>query len=1168
MSSCTALYAFQASNPDELSLGKGDSLEVLMKHEDDWWLVRNYHGQEGLIPSNYVYAELKNVRSKESTVYLPPGWESAIDPESGDRYYYNSSTGAVQWDSPSGGQPKSDSPAPANEVPMAAEDVAEFKRLREEADAKLAALKQVLSYQENLHLLEGKANQGQPTEYHEPRAPEAGPRFRQKNPHPHARIISKQGAAAAKSTNSSSSPNLRLDPLSLRAIGKIIDDKMVDRDDKILGQMKAIVEHNSPNGSPLGGSMKTQLRSKAVDSGSVLHSNSVEVSSLPSLQQRHMKTDEKPKAPWVSPNAKAPRTNKKMQVQQQQANTFAKMALREDKKASNDPDGVRYSHCRSIVYQPTMTESGTGVGVDSDTVDTTQPSATLDLNHVYSYNGDSSRHGKDIRGKNVMFLTDDKIMFPAAALVVIMDMKSNEQGFFSGHTDEVSCLTVHPDRSVAASGQMGKDGRILVWDASLIMPGKREYTASVELMMHGGTKGVCGLNFSGDGRFLIALGMDESHTLVVFDWATTQVVATAKVGHSDVTQMGFNPFLYAATERIDELKMPVTPRDADHEESCCYTLVSCGGRQIKFWTLRRILEKDGNNSFVQESGFKGRKIAAPKKKQAFSVHYELEGNAGLFPKSGTSVPDILSFVCINDGDGSATNKYIPPQSRIFTGTSSGSVYIWQQLEDPSNDHTLTKHSWQPRGRLLSVVSDVHDSPIVDIDYTGSYWYLDDDPDYVSNPERLVTCGKDCIANVWRFDRDSQDKPLPFEHISTVNIGYAESNIGTPRCVSWNLDGTSIVAGTTGNALLQLMGDGLVSNHAINAPSEPAPLQPHVYVQPLMRSHKGKVLRVAVHPDKPVFATISSDRTVRVWHSLSKKQISLTRLAEKATALAFTPDGTGLAIGSESGELIIISYSALSDEGGNSPTSPSSAFAGASNGVQIEKQWQVMFRRHVAAKSTTKPVPTTDGGSGETKRHGSVVNKKKSEVVELKYSPDGETLAAACKDNLIHILSVREGYRRCAVCRGHSSYVKHIDFSEDGSIIQAADTVREILFWDVSSGKQIHNAASVRDVPWHSWTSTLGWPVQGIFNGAAGVPVEGDVHAACRSQSRALLVSGGTSSVNSSIKLFRFPCVERGTPVLFGGHAAAVTDIAFMASDQQVVSLGGNDGTVFVWSVSQ
>ena len=183
---------------------------------------------------------------------------------------------------------------------------------------------------------------------------------------------------------------------------------------------------------------------------------------------------------------------------------------------------------------------------------------------------------------------------------------------------------------------------------------------------------------------------------------------------------------------------------------------------MKFWTLRRVLEKS-EDAFVRESGFKGRKIAAPKKKQQFSVKYAFEGNAGLFPKSGTSVPEILCFACINDGPGGGMSgtSYVPPQSRILTGTSTGAVYIWQQLEDPQNDHTLTEYSWQPRGRLLSVVSDVHESPIVDLDYTGSYW-LDDDEngDYVSNPERLVTIGKDCVANVWRFDRDTTDKSLP------------------------------------------------------------------------------------------------------------------------------------------------------------------------------------------------------------------------------------------------------------------------------------------------------------------------------------------------------------------------------------------------------------------------
>lgn len=59
--------------------------------------------------------------------------------------------------------------------------------------------------------------------------------------------------------------------------------------------------------------------------------------------------------------------------------------------------------------------------------------------------------------------------------------------------------------------------------------------------------------------------------------------------------------------------------------------------------------------------------------------------------------------------------------------------------------TLTDYSWLPRGRLLSVVTDVHESPIVDIDYTGVYA---DEDDFT---ERLLTCSKDGIANVWKVE---------------------------------------------------------------------------------------------------------------------------------------------------------------------------------------------------------------------------------------------------------------------------------------------------------------------------------------------------------------------------------------------------------------------------------
>ncbi|XP_033116493.1 tyrosine-protein kinase Fyn-like isoform X2 [Anneissia japonica] len=52
-----ASYDFDAREEDELSINKGDLLEVLDKSNGPWWLVRSIRTQkEGLVPSNYIAA--------------------------------------------------------------------------------------------------------------------------------------------------------------------------------------------------------------------------------------------------------------------------------------------------------------------------------------------------------------------------------------------------------------------------------------------------------------------------------------------------------------------------------------------------------------------------------------------------------------------------------------------------------------------------------------------------------------------------------------------------------------------------------------------------------------------------------------------------------------------------------------------------------------------------------------------------------------------------------------------------------------------------------------------------------------------------------------------------------------------------------------------------------
>ncbi len=49
-----ALYDFQATEDDEISIKANDSFVLIETYDDDWWLV-NVNGRIGVVPSNYVH---------------------------------------------------------------------------------------------------------------------------------------------------------------------------------------------------------------------------------------------------------------------------------------------------------------------------------------------------------------------------------------------------------------------------------------------------------------------------------------------------------------------------------------------------------------------------------------------------------------------------------------------------------------------------------------------------------------------------------------------------------------------------------------------------------------------------------------------------------------------------------------------------------------------------------------------------------------------------------------------------------------------------------------------------------------------------------------------------------------------------------------------------------
>ena len=234
------------------------------------------------------------------------------------------------------------------------------------------------------------------------------------------------------------------------------------------------------------------------------------------------------------------------------------------------------------------------------------------------------------------------------------------------------------------------------------------------------------------------------------------------------------------------------------------------------------------------------------------------------------------------------------------------------------------------------------------------------------------------------------------------------------------------------------------------------------------------------------------------------------------------DGKALACGNEAGELLILA--------------PSSASPVHTTTMATEESdlnsWNIIFKRSIGPKAhapslnnavmTGRPLykkmknsgaANNDNRSKKSPRISSALQVSKySELTCLAYSPDGQSachsfyfynitsaihlflltylhetmlfvlkgqnLAVGCRDKLVHVLSVHEGYKRIAVCKGHYSSIQNIDFSVDGLLMQSNDVSREVLHWDVYGGKQVTHTSEYIDVEWHTWTCVYGWPCQG------------------------------------------------------------------------------------------
>ncbi|XP_078037866.1 echinoderm microtubule-associated protein-like 2 isoform X5 [Augochlora pura] len=187
----------------------------------------------------------------------------------------------------------------------------------------------------------------------------------------------------------------------------------------------------------------------------------------------------------------------------------------------------------------------------------TPPQNKLKLNWVYGY------RGRDCRS-NLHLLPTGEIVYFVAAVVVLYNMEEHSQRHYLGHTDDIKCIAIHPNKLVVATGQVcGTDRRdamphIRIWNSVSL--------TTLCVIGNGGFDGsICCLSFSkaDGGNYLCAIDETSDHNISIWDWQKgergTKVTET-KCSVDTVVCAEWHPL-----ERNQ--------------------IVSCGKGHVSFWSL-------------------------------------------------------------------------------------------------------------------------------------------------------------------------------------------------------------------------------------------------------------------------------------------------------------------------------------------------------------------------------------------------------------------------------------------------------------------------------------------------------------------------------------------------------------------------------------------------------
>ena len=191
------------------------------------------------------------------------------------------------------------------------------------------------------------------------------------------------------------------------------------------------------------------------------------------------------------------------------------------------------------------------------------------------------------------------------------------------------------------------------------------------------------------------------------------------------------------------------------------------------------------------------------------------------------------------------------------------------------------------------------------------------------------------------------------------------------------------------------------------------------------------IRVAISPDDGMLAFNDGKEVLLKRYPSLKDAVKIPAGPAAPIGIAFSPDGETLAVGDAAGKIVF----RASDTGNQ----------------QSELQLQVPEISSIAYSMEGELI----GASGKKQvQYWSITTPEKPTLLEvpdtireIRFSPDGKLVAAACQDSFIYLWHTQDG-SEAAVLRGHGTYVMSLAFATDGRTLVSGSADANIKFWNL------------------------------------------------------------------------------------------------------------------------